>query len=125
MQVRRPIDNFVQVFVSPQVVAIAVYHTMSLLTSILLRDWSNSKNAKTTNKAIGFLSTVHYYKASPLILMDTQYSPNDLQRHKVLSGASDLLDKPLYQSGRLILLCRQGCLEGGDLNNGLFQICIT
>ena len=95
---------------------------MSLLTSILLRDWSNSKNAKTTNKLYFYrlLSTVHYYKASPLILMDTQYSPNDLQRHKVLSGTSDLLDKPLHKSGRLILLCRQGCLEGGDLNNGLF-----
>ena len=58
-------------------------------------------------------------------LMDTQYSPNDLQWHKVLSGASDLLDKSLYQNGCLIFLCRQGCLEGGELNNGLFQICIT
>ena len=94
-----------------------------------------------TNKLYFYrhLSTVHYYIQSFPIdsytilyvktmiksLMDTQYSPNDLQWHKVLSGASDLLDKSLYQSGCLIFLCRQGCLEGGEHNNGLFQICIT
>ena len=70
----------------------------------------------------GTLVVTQLIKTLEHFLMDAQCSPNDLQRHKVLSGASDLVYKPLYQSGHLVFLCGQRCLEGeGErrINNNL------
>ena len=54
--------------------------------------------------------------------MDAQCLPNDLQWHKVLSGASYLVYNPLYQSGHFVFLWGQRCLEGGWRGKGTLTI---